>query len=237
MNPEISVVILCYRAGKKAAEFIDKVINETNSLTENWEIILVGNYIKGSQDETPQVVQAIAAREQRIKTVTLEKKGMMGWDARAGLNQATGNTIALIDGDGQMLPEDLSKVYQKLKAENLDMVKTYRKKRQDGLLRKINSDVYNILFRFLFPRFKIKDVNSKPKIFTKEFFSKLNLKADDWFLDAEIMIQARRYQCKLGEIPTVFLESKNRKSFIRVKHILEFLKNFFFARIQEFFVK
>jgi len=236
--PDISIVILCYKTGNTAEEFILKVIHEICKASTNYEIILVGNYLKGDNaDETPEAVREIASSDPRIKAITLEKKGMMGWDARSGLDAATGQTIALIDGDGQMLPEDLLRSYQKLKADNLDMVKTYREKRYDGILRKINSDVYNLLFRSLFPGFRVRDVNSKPKIFTRDFFDQLELTSDDWFFDAEVMIQARRLKCLLGEIPTEFYESKNRKSFIRAKYVLEFLKNLFIARVNEFFVK
>ncbi|MFC1517403.1 glycosyltransferase family 2 protein [Candidatus Margulisiibacteriota bacterium] len=238
MAPDISVVILCYKAGRKVEDFVNKVVAETNKISPNYEIILVGNYVKGdTNDDTPHAVKEIATKDPKLKAITLEKKGMMGWDARAGMNAATGNTIALIDGDGQMLPEDLGKVYRKLIDERLDIVKTYRQKREDGILRKINSNVYNLLFRFLFPGYKVKDVNSKPKIFTRGFFNKLKLSSNDWFLDAEIMIQARRYKGRLGEIPTVFLEIQNRRSFIRAKYIIEFLVNFLIARLKEFFTK
>ena len=36
---------------------------------------------------------------------------MMGWDARMGLLAATGDTIALIDGDGQMPAKDIIRVH------------------------------------------------------------------------------------------------------------------------------
>lgn len=238
MIPDISVVILCYKTGVNAKEFISEVIDQISKANANYEIILVGNYLKGdNSDETPEVVREFASSDSRIKAITLEKKGMMGWDARSGLEAATGRTIVIIDGDGQMLPEDPYRVYQKLLAENLDMVKTYRRKRYDGILRKINSDVYNALFRLLFPGFKVRDINSKPKIFTRQFLDKLELTSDDWFFDAEVMIQARRLRCKLGEIPTEFYESKHRKSFIRPRHVLEFLRNLTLARFREFFVK
>lgn len=217
---------------------MNKVIAEIETLTSNWEVILVGNFLPNDREDlTPRVVQTIAAHDDRVKAVTLEKKGMMGWDARMGLSRATGNTIAFVDGDDQMPADVLSGIYKKLKSERLDMVKTYRVKRMDGLLRKINSDVYNLLFHILFPGFTVRDVNSKPKIFTREFFNKLKLESNDWFLDAEIMIQARRCKCRIGEVPTVFHALKDRKSFVRVEHIFEFLKNLSRARFAEFFVR
>jgi len=236
MIPEISVVVLCYKAGRKIEEFAGKVLREMNELKVGYEIILVGNYLKDDiSDETPEAVREMARRHPRIKAVTLEKKGMMGWDARSGLDAATGKTIALIDGDDQMPASDLTEVYRKLKGGNLDMVKTYRKERHDGILRKINSDIYNLFFRLLFPGFAVKDVNAKPKIFTRAFFDKLQLSSNDWFLDAEIMIQSRRHMGRIGEIPTIFFESKTRRSFVKAAHIWEFVKNLLKARWREFF--
>jgi len=232
--PDISVVILCYRAGRTAEDFVRRVTAALNQETANWEAVLVANYLKGVPDETPRVVQRLAAGDLRIKAVSLVKEGMMGWDARSGLNRATGRTIALIDGDGQMPAEDLIRVYRRLAGGGLDMVKTYRQRRDDGFLRRANSAVYNIVFRILFPGFKVRDVNSKPKILTREFYEKLDLRSNDWFLDAEIVIQARRLGCRIAEVPTVFLESRTRPSFIRVRHLFEFLKNLSLARVREF---
>jgi len=238
---DISIVVLCYREGKRVVPFIQSVVNEISRITSNWEVVLVGNYnitdLKKNNDETPYVVRDIASKDSRIVAVALEKKGMMGWDARAGLDAATGRTIAIIDGDGQMSPEDICIVYQKLINEKLDMAKTYRSQRLDGTIRKLNSNIYNIFFRMLFPSFHVHDINSKPKIFTRDFLNKLNLTSDDWFFDAEVMIQTRRLKGKIGEVPTVFHRCENRKSYVRINAILEFLRNMLRARIKEFFIK
>ena len=237
MNLDISIVILCYKAEKRGPQFARDVIKSISEITSSWEVILVGNYDKDSDDITPLIIREMDKNNSQIKAVTLVKKGMMGWDARSGFRECNGNTIALVDGDGQMSSEDIKRVYLKLIDEELDIVKTFRIVRGDGLIRKINSEIYNVIFRILFPGFNVRDVNSKPKIFTRELYDKLALRSDDWFLDAEIMIKARRYKCKLGEIPTVFTEAKGRQSFVKAKHIIEFIRNLFIARWQEFFVK
>jgi len=229
-------VILCYKSGKAAEGFVQKTIEAIDRKTPRWELILVGNYLKGTDDITPQVVAQIAARDKRIKAIALEKEGMMGWDLRSGLDAATGKIIGFIDGDGQMPTDDIIKVYTMLKDENLDFVKTYRYRRDDGIVMKLYSDIDNIIFRLLFPGYRVKDINSKPKTFTKEAFQKLNLTADDWFIDAEMIIQARRHKLQIGEIPTVFLKSESRKSFVKFSHIFEFLGNFLTYRTKEFFI-
>jgi glycosyltransferase involved in cell wall biosynthesis len=161
----------------------------------------------------------------------------MGWDMKTGLALATGNYIAVIDGDDQMPVEDLIKVYEKIKKEKLDLVKTYRVKRGDDSWRKIISFFYNIFFKILFPGLNSRDINSKPKIFSMETYKKFDLISDDWFIDAEIMIKARRLKLKIGEIPTFFRGLRCRRSFVKPSAILEFIKNLIIFRINEFKIK
>jgi hypothetical protein len=79
-----------------------------------------------------------------------------------------------------------------------------------------------------------RDVNAKPKILTRAAYESLDLVSDDWFLDAEIMIQARRHRFRIAEIPTEFLGLASRRSFVNFAAILEFLGNLVRFRIREF---
>jgi len=231
---ELSVVILCYRSGEKINEFVRKNIRLLNRFVPDGEIVLVGNYKVGSGDITPDVVRRIADGNDKIKAVTLPKEGMMGWDARSGLREATGRYICLIDGDEQMPYRDIVRVYRKIVEENLDLVTTYRAVRHDGTYRRITSFFYNLIFKILFPGIKSRDINSKPKIMSREVYQKMKLTSDDWFLDAEIMIQARRLRLKVGEVPAKFYRCNYRNSFVETNTIFEFIANLIKARIKEF---
>lgn len=235
--PRISVVILCYKAGATIPAFVTAVSAAMDRLNCDYELVLVGNHNRGdSADSTPAVVRQLAAGNPRIIPLTLEKRGMMGWDARQGLAVATGEVIALIDGDNQMPPEDLEHVCRLLLDDNLDLAMTCRAVRKDGLLRRVNSRIYNAIFRLLFPGYPVRDVNSKPKAMTRAFFNTLRLTADGWFLDAEIIIQARRRKARLGQIETVFHQG-DRKSFVRPDAVLEFVRCLLTARLKEFFIR
>jgi glycosyltransferase involved in cell wall biosynthesis len=233
-TPEISVVVLAYRSGTTITSFVDSLVESLEKEQLLWEIVLVGNYFEGVGDKTPEVVRGISARNSRIKAVAEIKKGMMGWDMKSGLHAATGRTLAVIDGDGQMPSIDVIRVYQLMKKNGLDFAKTYRAKRNDGSYRRLISFVYNILFKLLFPGINAWDMNSKPKIMTREFYEKVHLESDGWFIDAEIMIFVRRLRAKVGEIETVFLNIDSRPSFVKPLSILEFLGNLFWYRVKEF---
>lgn len=236
-SPDLSLVVLCYKAGAGVQTFAARTAAVLSGLTENWEMVLVGNYNAGEADDTPRHVIESAATDKRIKAVCLEKRGWMGWDARSGLAVATGSVIALIDGDNQMPPEDIATLYHKMTAEGLDVAMPYRVQRKDGVVRLLNSRIYNAVYNLMFPGYHVIDVNAKPKLLSKAFYDKLTLTADDWFLDAEILIQARRNRAKLGQIPTVFHKCDDRRSFVRPNAVLEFLLNLVRARIREFFIK
>ena len=186
--------------------------------------MLVGNYIEGSDDETPQVVTNLAAGADNIRTVIRPKQGMMGWDVRMGLDAARGTYIGVIDGDGQFPPESIIACLLKCELEDLDLAKTYRVVRDDGLYRRFISLVYNAIFSLLFG-FKVRDINSKPKIIRRDKYELLHLESDDWFADAEIVIRARELGLKIGETPVHFSINDNRGSFVKPRAILEFTSN------------
>ena len=234
MRPELSVVVLCYRSGGAARSFAARISQALlDAGIEDYQLVLVGNYVTGSGDTTPDVVRELAAGDPRIVCSAVAKQGMMGWDLRSGLALATGEHLAVIDGDGQVLVEDLVRVYRLLREQGLDLAKTYRKQRGDGLKRKLFSLVLNGLFHVLFPGPPVRDVNAKPKILTRAAFERLTLQSNDWFIDAEILIQARRLGFRIGETETEFLGLTGRRSFVNMAAVFEFLRNLIRYRILE----
>jgi glycosyltransferase involved in cell wall biosynthesis len=222
--PDISVVILCYRAEDFVPVFVSEMKTALEKYGASYELVLVANYHPHARpaDRTPGIATELARQDPAITVVARPKEGMMGWDMRSGLAAARGRTVAVIDGDGQMPPGDVVAVYEHLRAGRFDMVKTYRTRRGDGVARSVVSYVFNGALTLLFPSVRVRDANSKPKIFTQEALSRLSLRADNWFLDAEIVIQASRLGFRIGEVPTVFLQNPRRASFINVRAILRF---------------
>jgi glycosyltransferase involved in cell wall biosynthesis len=235
MDPELSVVVLCYRSGGAARSFAAHISRSLlDAGIDNYQLVLVGNYVAGGGDTTPDVVRELAAGDPRIVCSAVMKEGMMGWDLRCGLALATGQYLAVIDGDGQVLVEDLVRVYRLLREQGLDLAKTYRRQRGDGLKRKLLSMVFNGLFHVLFPGLLVRDINAKPKILTRAAFERMTLQSTDWFIDAEIMIQARGLGLRVGETETEFLGLTGRRSFIKLAAVFEFLHNLLRYRILEF---
>ena len=226
-HPQLSIIILCYRSEEQIIAFAQQVKELGQSFGDSFEIVLVANYMEGSDDRTKEIVEQIAKEDATFKTVCKPKEGMMGWDMREGFSHADGKYMCVIDGDGQFPVDSIRLCYETIKKGTYGLVKTYRKKREDGFYRRVISSIYNVVFSILFPKVKSKDVNSKPKILTREAYERMNLTSDGWFIDAEIMINVNNLEIEYCEFPVDFLELKGRKSFVKFSAMLEFIQNLF----------
>lgn len=225
MNPpELSVVMLGYRAGRNLYKSVPHMISLLEKNVQQYELILVANYDTAA-DDTPEVAKKLATKNSHIRITVQQKQGMYGWDVRSGLSLAQGNYIAYVDGDGQVLFEDIVRAYETAKTTGSELVVAYRTKRGDTAWRSCISFIFNILLRLFFPKVRTKDVNAKPKLFTRRALKMLDLKSSDWFIDAELTIKAHQMNLTISEIPTTFYPLEGRKSFVKPFTIFEFLRN------------
>lgn len=196
-------------------------------------MVLVANYWPETGGRTPEVVKKLVHRLPYVRYLSEPKQGGMGWDMKRGMEACRGNYISVIDGDGQFPLEAVFSCFAKIRSEQLDMVKTYRVVRYDGFYRIFISTCYNLIFRILFPKYRgYRDVNGKPKILRKEIYDKMDLHSDDWFLDAEIVLNVLRLNLSIGEIPVRFKSLEGRKSFLKFSAIFEFVKNLIKYRLR-----
>jgi glycosyltransferase involved in cell wall biosynthesis len=225
-NIEFSMTVLCYRAEEGIVPFVQNLHKIMSLFRFEWEVILVANFWPGSNDRTPEICQTLARRLPNIRVLAEPKNGGMGWDMRRGLDACRGKYIGVIDGDGQFPVEAIFSCFAKIKSDDFDFVKTYRVRRQDGPYRTLISAVYNWLFHTLFRGSgRFRDVNSKPKIMTREAYQKMVLQSNDWFIDAELILNCIDLNLRVYEMPVVFHSLGGRKSFVKPSAILQFIRD------------
>ena len=229
---ELSVVVLCYRAGESILGVLEPLRGELDASGVPYELVLVANYWADGDDPTPEVVERYVRDHPRAKTVIAEKRGGMGWDMRAGLEAASGSCLVVMDGDAQNPTEDALRAYREMKRTGADVMKGRRIARFDGLHRRALSWIYNALFRLLFRTRGLWDINGKPKGLTRAAWERLELRSDDWFVDAEIVLNARRSGLTIGELPVIFKANEERPSFVRLSAIWEFFRNMAAYRVR-----
>jgi glycosyltransferase involved in cell wall biosynthesis len=230
---EFSIAILCYRAEEEIIPFVENLHKIMSLFRFEWELILVANFWLDTDDRTPAICYKLAKRLPNVRVLAEPKQGAMGWDMRRGLDACRGKYIGVIDGDGQFPVEAIFSCFAKIKSDDFDVVKTYRVQRHDGLYRRFISSVYNWLFHSLFRgSSKLRDVNSKPKIMTREAYERMTLQSNDWFVDAELVLNCINLNLRIYEIPVEFHSLGTRKSFVKPGAVLEFLRHMVHYRLQ-----
>jgi glycosyltransferase involved in cell wall biosynthesis len=223
---EFSIAVLCYRAEEEIIPFVENLHKIMSLFRFEWELVLVANFWPGTDDRTPEICRRLAERLPFVRVLAEAKEGAMGWDMRRGLAACSGKYIGVIDGDGQFPVEAIFSCFAKIKSDDFDVVKTYRVQRQDSFYRRFISTVYNLLFHLFFRgSSKLRDVNSKPKIMTRAAYERMTLQSDDWFIDAELILNSVNLNLRVYEIPVEFQSLAKRKSFVKPGAILEFLKH------------
>ena len=101
MEPLISVIVPVYKVEPYLAECVDSILKQTH---QNLEILLVDD---GSPDRCPEICDAYAQKDSRIRVIHKENGGLS--DARnAALDVATGEYIAFVDSDDWIAPDMMS---------------------------------------------------------------------------------------------------------------------------------
>ena len=220
-NHDLSLVIPFYNEEDNVERVIQEIIREFYLNKIDYEIVAVNN---GSTDDTEKILNKLNKLNPRIKISVVVKNTGYGNGIITGINQAGGNFIGYHWGDGQVPPKYITEIFYKMKKGNYDLGKITRIHREYSLTRKIVSKFFNILFPLLFG-VNSKDINGCPKIMKGELLKSLKLESKDWFLDAEIMIKAKRKKYKMLELPAEYRKRTGGKSKVRLYTLLELLKN------------
>lgn len=165
---KLSVVVPVYNEEDNIAP-LENAINDALSGIEH-EIIFVDD---GSSDET--VKRILASSSPNITLISFARNFGQTSAMAAGIDHASGDYIATLDGDLQNDPADIPMLIKLLEEGGYDIVAGKRAKRQDGLmLRKIPSKIANMLIRRI-TRVNISDYGCTLKLFRSSLAKQLDL--------------------------------------------------------------
>lgn len=185
-----------------------RVLHENMSfLFYDYEIVLVDD---GSMNGTPNFLIECARANPRVNVVTRHERGGKTTALRDGLENATGDLIVLIDGDGQDDSEDIPKLVQKLH-EGYDFVNGYRaaRVRDDAFVKSIPSLVFNKIVK-LITRTRWHDQNSPFKAFKRGCLKDIDLSREGMHRYMLPIISKKGY--KIAEVPVRHSPRKYGKS-------------------------
>ncbi len=140
--PNISIAIPTYKCNDCILELYKRLkeIFEKNNIDH--EIIFIND---ASPQNDWEAIKQIAEEDKRVKGINLSRNFGQHYAITAGLSQASGEWIVVMDCDLQDKPEEIINLYNKAK-EGYDIVLAKRIKRKDKFIKKIFSKIfYNIL--------------------------------------------------------------------------------------------
>lgn len=153
-------------------ENIQPLIDDISDALENFEYEIV--YVDdGSTDNTLATLKSI--KHDRLKVVEFRKNYGQSLALMAGIDYATGEFIATMDGDLQNDPSDIPSMLKMAEEGDYDMVAGNRANRKDGMvLRKLPSAIANYIIRRS-SGVHLKDYGCALKVFRAELAKELGL--------------------------------------------------------------
>jgi glycosyltransferase involved in cell wall biosynthesis len=138
----LSVVVPCFNEEQVLEAFNDELHARLDELREPYEVVFVDD---GSTDGTLSLLRAFAFRDPRVRYLSLSRNFGKEAGLLAGLREAAGDHIAIMDADLQHPPALLGRMLD-LRREGFDQVVARRSRDHDGPLRTLLSRGY---YRFL----------------------------------------------------------------------------------------
>jgi glycosyltransferase involved in cell wall biosynthesis len=183
-----------------------------------FEIIVVDD---GSRDATPAVLAALAAEVPALRVITHAANEGYGKTLRDAWAAATKDYIFYTDGDRQFDMGELAAFLPLLDGRRA--VVGYRVARAEGALRRFTSWGYNAFVRLVFS-LRLRDIDCSFKFLPRRAVQALDLKADKFFIDTELMLKLAAAGVPVVERGVRHLPRAYGRSTVSAGHILTTLR-------------
>jgi dolichol-phosphate mannosyltransferase len=206
--PEVSVVLPTYNERDNIGPLIEAILANLDWPTQ---IIVVDD---DSPDGTWQVVQEMAANDERIELLWRTDERGLTSALNAGIARARGDVIAWMDCDLSMPPEKLPELVKALAKFDLAIGSRYVKGGKDAghsFVGRAFSWVMNFCTALLLG-FAIRDYTSGFIAAKREVFDQINLRGDYGEYCIDLLHRARKKGFKIQEIPYYFVPRKSGES-------------------------
>ncbi len=184
----ISIIIAIYNVERYIRRCIQSVLDQTYS---KLQIILVDD---GSTDSCPLICDEFAKLDNRVVVIHQKNRGLSG-ARNSGVDNATGEYIAFIDGDDFVCADMYERLLCGMHAYDCDVIQTgYTHVREDGSIRKIRQfsnatyPTFDAMMDGYFRQGNI-HVGAWSKLYRREVFSSIRFVEGLVIEDFEILIK------------------------------------------------
>lgn len=121
---KISIIIPCYNEEKTIPLFYEEISKVFSTMKKiNYEYIFIND---GSKDSTLNILRELAKKDSHVRYISFSRNFFKEAGIYAGLKNATGDYVAVMDADLQDPPSLLPEMYEYLKNCDYDIVATRR---------------------------------------------------------------------------------------------------------------
>lgn len=228
---KLSIVIPCFNESKTLLKIVKKIILIRVDRFEK-EIIVVDD---GSKNETQNILKKIKKNYPKVKIVFHQKNMGKSMALRTGFELVTGDIVLIQDADLEYDPVDYLKLLKPIILNKADVVYGSR-----FLKFKVNNSVDNrqfIVNRFLtsfsniFTRFKLTDMETGYKVFTKKTLDQIcnKLRSKRFGFEPEFTARiskiksVRVKEIAISYIPRTYKEGKHINLIDGIKTIFQII--------------
>lgn len=142
MKEKISIIVPCYNEEESLPIFykeIDKISKEMKSV--DFEFLFIND---GSKDKTLEILRKLAKKDKRVRYVSFSRNFGKEAGMWAGLENATGDYVAIMDADMQDPPSKVKEMYDILSTDKeYDCVGLYTIDHKDySFIRKVCTNIW-----------------------------------------------------------------------------------------------
>ncbi len=193
---KLSVLIPIYNEEKTVKDILNLIL----ALKIPKEIVIVDDY---SQDKTRHILETSFSDNPDIKIIYHHKNMGKGEAVKTALKAASGDFCIIQDADLEYSPSDYQKLIEPLLAGKSDAVfgSRFLLTRKSTafwhyLINRFLTELTNILFKT-----KLTDMATCYKMMRTDVLKKLDIQANRFEIDAEIIAKLLKYRYKIIEVP------------------------------------
>ncbi len=138
----ISIVIPIFNEEENLHNLYNRLTDAAPTWNDSYEIVLVND---GSNDRSLEIMTEFAQKDERVRVIKLSRNFGHQPAISAGIQEAKGDAVVIMDGDLQDPPEELHRFLDKWR-EGYQVVYAIRTKRKEGFFKKI---AYSSFYRLL----------------------------------------------------------------------------------------
>ena len=126
---KISIIVPCYNE-EEALPIFYKEINRVSKEMKNvdFEFLFIND---GSRDKTLDILRDLSKNDKRVRFISFSRNFGKEAGMYAGLENATGDYVAIMDADMQDPPEMVKTMYDSIQNEDYDCVALYTRNHKD----------------------------------------------------------------------------------------------------------